>query len=316
MAWAMPQPSAWQAWPSTSRAISLPSAAASATILAVSWSSLPPAAVRQIGHDILLRHRRLSISRCRTASGRRALRRAGQRDEGCVTGSPMPRLQPAAMPQPLASDSTVSSGRSACRPGPQVADFGRARAVAAIDLLVDDQSAADAGADRDVQHDARARDPAPKRASASAATSQSFSIGRGSTSTLAAPVDQAQNPPSRRSDGSSIKRPAAESTGPPKPMPIAETLCRAISAGADASICRRMPVAPGLDRHRKSLGPPASVPSPGPTPNCSLVPPISIPRNIGDTRSCHGRRVSYKPRDSEPDREAVLAGVSRAGLHD
>ena len=57
------------------------------------------------------------------------------------------------MPQPLASDSTVWSGRSACRPGRRWPISAAAAAVAAVDVAIDDQPAADAGAHGDVEHD-------------------------------------------------------------------------------------------------------------------------------------------------------------------
>ena len=151
IAWAMPQPSAWQAWASTSRAISLPSAAAWPTICAVSCSSLPPqrshrsAAYSSSASSV-------SISRWRTSSGEVRCQAAGERHEGVRYPVAQPRLR-------RGGDAPAAGQRLDGLVGPigvqaraQVADLGGAVAVAAIDLAVDDQSAADAGADGDEQH--------------------------------------------------------------------------------------------------------------------------------------------------------------------
>ena len=67
------------------------------------------------------------------------------------------------------------------QPRPQVTDLRGAVTAAAIDLAVDDEPAADAGADRHIEHDLPTA-PAPKRASARQAASQSFSITAGTAS--------------------------------------------------------------------------------------------------------------------------------------
>src|SRR5262245_34777308 len=74
------------------------------------------------------------------------------------------------------------------------------------------------------------------------------------------------------------------STGPPKPMPTPRTCERSSlawdnSSGTAAMICLRIPSAPAA----ASTDPRQSAtifPSPSPSPICSFVPPISMPRNI------------------------------------
>ena len=191
----------------------------------------------------------------------------------------------AAMPGPAASDSTVMSGRSAEQARPQVADLRDRRPARAVQLAADHQPAADAGAHRDVEHAARAA------AGAQAGLGQRGHVAvvadhRRLAERFAAPARPAESRPSRRPDGSWWRCPRALSHGPPKPKPIRSIGCfcnqrrgRAFDLFENARrAAARIDVVPD---ERRQLAPSRPVP----TPSCSFVPPISMPRNMAACKS-------------------------------